>query len=418
MERLSVSDAVRRVEGAKQKRMSLMSIKGALCAFVALWSVVGTLSVMARPLDRSNEGYVAVGYESDDLEERLRWSSGPVSVRVTSEVKRRIRQYIEVERETAEILARKERFFPIFEMYLKKYEMPEALKYVAVIESSLNPEARSKSGAVGLWQLMKRTARMLGLHISHRVDMRRDPHQSTDAALRYLKSLYEEFGDWTLALAAYNSGPARVRRAIRRAGSRDYWVIRRYLPRETRSYVPKFIAASYVFSHHQYYGIEPMPLEEEYWNTATIVVYEHLTFEEIAQRSGVRLEVIRELNPPYLHGEIPASKKGHPLTLPVKGMWKFIGLMDEDVVFADTLSERVMKRFAESMRSYKPITFLESYRIASLRKDVDGSLMLTAFIQTNRRKRYWRIVQMDSRRRNSFPSPMEDYTLYREVGLE
>ncbi len=359
-----------------------------------------------------------MGYESDDLEERLRWSSGPISVRVTSEVKRRIRQYIEVERETAEILARKERFFPIFEMYLEKYEMPEALKYVAVIESSLNPEARSKAGAVGLWQLMKRTARMLGLHISHRVDMRRDPHQSTDAALRYLKSLYEEFGDWTLALAAYNSGPARVRRAIRRAGSRDYWVIRRYLPRETRSYVPKFIAASYVFSHHQYYGIEPMPLAEEYWNTATIVVYEHWTFEEIAQRSGVRLELIRALNPPYLHGEIPASKQGHPLTLPVEGMWKFIGLMDDDVVFADTLSERVMMHFAESMRSYRPVALLESYRIASLRKGVDGSLMLTAFIQNNRRKRYWRIVQMDSRRRNLLPSPMEDYTLYREVDLE
>jgi len=395
-----------------------MSMKGALCVMVALWGVVGSFSVLAKSVDRGEVGYAVLGYESDDLEDRLRWSSGPISVRVTAEVKRRIRQYLEVERETAEILARRERFFPIFEMYLRKYEMPEALKYVAVIESSLNPEARSKAGAVGLWQLMKGTARMLGLRINHRVDMRRDPHQSTDAALRYLKLLYEEFGDWTLALAAYNGGPARVRRAIRRAGSRDYWVIRRYLPRETRSYVPKFIAASYVFSHHQYYGIEPVPLDEEYWNTVTIVVYERMSFEEIARRSGVRLEVIRALNPPYLHDEIPASAQGHHLTLPIEGMWRFIGLMEGDVVFADTISEGVLLRFAESMRSHRPVVPLAVYRVLSLYEGLDGSLILTAYIQQNRRKRYWRIIQGDSRRRSLFSFPLVGYTLYREVAIE
>ncbi len=241
-------------------------------------------------------------------------------------VKRYIQMYTEKRRNQVEVmLGLSAYYFPIFEETLDKYNMPLELKYLAIIESALNPVARSRVGASGLWQFMYATGKGLKLEISTFVDERRDPVKSTDAAARYLNQLYDTYDDWYLAIAAYNCGPGNVNRAIRRSGGkRNYWDIYYRLPRETRGYVPAFIAALYAMEYHKEHNLEPrfpeIPLA-----TDTIIVNEYLHFDQIAATINIEKEQIRALNPMYRRDVIPAKKsKSYPLVLPDKIIMDFI----------------------------------------------------------------------------------------------
>jgi membrane-bound lytic murein transglycosylase D len=224
------------------------------------------------------------------------------------------------------VLGLAEIYFPLFEEHLDKHKMPLELKYLAVVESALIPNATSRAGAQGLWQFMYGTGKMYGLKVNSIIDYRNDPYMSTDAACRHLKDLYNIYNDWLLALAAYNSGAGNVNKAIRRAGgAKNYWVIWPYLPRETRGYVPAFIAVAYIMNHtaeHNLYPVHPGFLYEE---IDTVMVSDLLSFDQLSERLNMSQDEIKFLNPAYKVGIIPASpEKKYPLRLPVNHIAGFI----------------------------------------------------------------------------------------------
>ncbi len=207
-------------------------------------------------------------------------------------------------------------YFPMFEKALAEAGLPTDLKYLSIVESALNPAAISRSGAGGLWQFMKPTARECGLKISSYVDERMDPDKSTKAAVHYLKTLYAMFGNWELVMAAYNAGPGRVRAAVKRAGSSDYWQIARFLPEETRSYVPGFIAASYLMNFHDAHNIIPVYPELAMGEMTTVLVFQGMSITELARRSGLTVESVKLLNPSFVRNYIPTSAAGYAIVLP------------------------------------------------------------------------------------------------------
>ncbi len=241
-------------------------------------------------------------------------------------VKNYIKMYTEKRRDLVEImLGLSAYYFPIFEEALDKYDLPLEIKYVAIIESALNPVARSRAGANGLWQFMYGTAKNMKLEITSFVDERRDPIKSTDAAARYLKKLYDIYGDWYLAIAAYNCGPGNVNKAIRRSGGKtNYWEIYYRLPRETRGYVPAFIAATYTFEYYKEHLLIPRYPEIEL-SVDTIFVNDYLHFNQITAKVDIDKEQLRALNPMYRRDVIPAKKnKPYPLVLPQRNIMQFI----------------------------------------------------------------------------------------------
>lgn len=245
-----------------------------------------------------------------------------------------IQMYTEKKRNQVEMmLGLSEYYFPIFEETLDKYDLPHELKYLPIIESALNPVARSRVGATGLWQFMYGTGKQLNLEISSFVDERRDPVKSSDAAARYLKQLFDIYGNWHLAIAAYNCGPGNVNRAIRRSGGKtNYWEIYYRLPRETRGYVPAFIAATYVMNyyieHNLYPQIPQMPTLVD-----TVMINNYLHFDQVEATLNMKKDELQALNPMYRINVIPATKnKPYPLVLPNEKIMDFI---DKDTsVFA------------------------------------------------------------------------------------
>jgi len=223
-------------------------------------------------------------------------------------------------------------YMPIFEEALDAYQVPLELKYLPVIESALNPTAVSRVGATGLWQFMLATGKAYGLEVTSLTDDRRDPVKSSYAAARYLRDLYQIFGDWNLVIAAYNCGPENINKAIRRAGGeRDYWAIFPFLPKETRGYVPAFIAANYVMTYYCEHNICPMrsrlPVK-----TDTVVVSRDIRFQQIADICGIDIELIRSLNPVYRRDIIPGNASPSVLRLPLTDIGAFIDA--EDSIYA------------------------------------------------------------------------------------
>ncbi len=222
-------------------------------------------------------------------------------------------------------------YFPLFEQILDENDLPLELKYLAIVESALDPKARSYVGAKGLWQFMYSTGKSFGLEVNNYVDDRSDPLKSTKAAAAYLKQLYRIFDNWDLALAAYNSGPGNVSKAIRRSGGyTNYWNIRPYLPKETADYVPRFYAILYLFEHAKEHGLSAESLERTYLETDTIHIKRSITFDHIAEELPITKDQLAVLNPSYRMATIPYVKgKDYALRLPKALIGDFISAEGE-----------------------------------------------------------------------------------------
>ena len=251
-------------------------------------------------------------------------------------------------------------YMPIFEEALELYELPLELKYLPIIESALNPKAVSRVGAAGLWQFMPATGKQYGLQLNSLTDERRDPVKSSHAAARYLKDLYKIFNDWNLVIAAYNCGPENINKAIRRAnGEKDYWRIYPYLPRETRGYVPAFIAANYIMTYYSLHNICPM-MTRLPAKTDTIMVSRNVHLEQVAEVVGLNIDLLRSLNPQYRRDIVPGASGLYALRLPQTEVGRFLDL--EDSVYTYKVDELLNKRSEVEIRDDVPTYYGRSKR--------------------------------------------------------
>ena len=267
-------------------------------------------------------------------------------------------------------------YMPIFEEALEMYQLPLELKYLPIIESALNPKAVSRVGAAGLWQFMPATGKQYGLKLNSLVDERRDPVLASQAAARYLRDLYKIFGDWNLVIAAYNCGPENINKAIRRANNttslkgengeplpvvKDYWHIYPYLPRETRGYVPAFIAANYIMTYYSLHNICPMttrlPAKSD-----TVMVSRNVHLEQVAEVVGLNIDFLRSLNPMYRRDIVPGATEPSPLRLPLADVGRFIDL--EDSVYNYRANELLTHRAEVEVRDDVPTYYHKSKRTA------------------------------------------------------
>lgn len=276
-----------------------------------------------------------VPYYSDDVVKyRLSLLESPIPMEYNQYVKGFIDLYaVRKKKLTQHILTWAPYYFPIFEQILDQQNLPLEFKYLAVIESALNPNAMSWCGATGLWQFMYGTGLLYGLKINQFVDERKDPLKATLAACQYFKDMYAKYGDWLLVIAAYNCGPGNVSRAIRMSGGgkKTFWQIMPYLPQETRGYVPAFIAAAYVLNYHQELNIFPNPdIQAVNYVTDTVHVDSKVSFSQLSQSLGIDAEELKILNPSYKMGMIPfpVNQKNHVIRLPYRKAISFTDLKE------------------------------------------------------------------------------------------
>ena len=269
-------------------------------------------------------------------------------------------------------------YMPIFEEALETYGLPLELKYLPVIESALNPTAVSRVGATGLWQFMLATGKRYGLEVNSLVDDRRDPIKSSYAAANYLKDLYKVFGDWNLVIAAYNCGPDQINKAIHRAkGSKDYWQIYPYLPKETRGYVPAFIAANYIMTYYCEHNICPMTTRLPA-KTDTVMVDRNVHLEQIAAVCNIDIEQLRTLNPSYRKNIVPGVTKLSAIRLPQTEVGKFIDMQDSIYAYnAEALfTKRATVEVNDDAPTYKRSTSSRS-RSKSKKRTSSGGKTVT-----------------------------------------
>ncbi|MBI1182994.1 transglycosylase SLT domain-containing protein [bacterium] len=292
------------------------------------------------------------------LSDRLRRINSLIPLDYNDKTRAFIEMYTRNKRELVPyILALSNYYFPIIEPELDKNNLPLELRFLPVIESALKPNAVSRAGAVGLWQFMYATAKMNGLTITSYVDERRDPIRSTQAACKYLGDLHKMFGDWQLAIAAYNCGPGNVNKAIRRSGGKtNFWEIYNYLPRETRGYVPAFIAAAYFFHYYEDHNIGVADLQLP-TVVDTVIVDDYVHLSDLAAEFNLPLELIREMNPQYRADIVPASKeKPYTVILPLEHCLIFCEHLD-------TLYTQYEVR--RSSRTSAPVSYTSSYTASS-----------------------------------------------------
>ncbi len=296
-----------------------------------------------------------------EIEKRLADMNSFISLPYNDVVKNYIILYSEKMRtQMGRIMGLSQYYFPVFEEVFVRYGLPVELKYMAIVESMLNPVARSRAGASGMWQFMYSTARSYGLEINSYVDERLDVEKSVDAAARYLRDAYRIFGDWTLAISSYNCGAGNVSKAIRRAGgARDFWSIYPFLPRETRGYVPAFVGAMYAMTYWREYGIVPqdvgMPAKVD-----TFEIRRNLHFDQISAVVGVPREDLENLNPQYLHDIIPGSSHSYILKLPYTWTGAFVEV-NRDSLYAfkadSLMSSRIQKEVADAIKNNGRIAY-------------------------------------------------------------
>lgn len=300
---------------------------------------------------------------TETLKERLAYlnSKTPFNIAYNQQLEALIKLYLKTRKNNyATFMARAKFYFPLIEEQLAKYKIPLEMKYLVVVESALNPLAKSPVGATGLWQFMYQTGQQYGLKVSSYVDERSDVLKATEAACKYLNSLYKIFGDWDLALAAYNSGPGNVTKAIRRSGSKNYWNLRDFLPRETASYVPLFYTTMYLFEFAEAHNIKPKNSSIQYYQTDTIQVKKQITFEQISKATSIDKKMLKFLNPQYFLDVIPVIKDRHyTLTLPTNYIGLFVQNEDRIYKFAQ---EDALKR-EKPLPKYTELNHRIRYRV-------------------------------------------------------
>jgi membrane-bound lytic murein transglycosylase D len=276
------------------------------------------------------------------LKERLAAmdAKSPFNIEYNQGLENIIKSFLKYRKKSFErLMGTSEYYFPIFEEALAKLNVPLEIKYLAIVESALNPKAVSKMGATGLWQFMYQTGKQYGLKIDSYIDERSDPLKASDAAAQYMTNMYKIFGDWDLVLASYNSGPGNVAKAIRRsAGQQNYWNIRKNLPKETQGYVPAFLATMYIYEYHKEHGIVPNRAAVKHFATDTIRIKKQISFKQIADLLNVSVAQLQVLNPSYKLNVIPFyHDQNHYLRLPQEKIAIFAS--NEDKIYAYTQYE-------------------------------------------------------------------------------
>lgn len=285
--------------------------------FVVAILLVAAQTANATPYPNNETPARTLRLTDEMIRTRVAQLDLPFDVRSSSLIHSAIRRYVvEGQRDSEYILGRSGMYFPVFEHYLRVYGLPESLKYLPIIESSLRPGVKSPMGAAGLWQFIPSTGRLYGLTVNGQLDERLDSHKATEAAVQMLASLYAQFKDWGLVLAAYNCGPGRVRQAMREANSSNFWKVKDYLPAESQHYLPRFVAAAYLVNYYDAHGLQPEYPSQEFMNTRTFRVHQSLHLSAVARQLGVGYKTLTYLNPSYLQGLVPASETGHFVTVP------------------------------------------------------------------------------------------------------
>jgi len=343
-----------------------MNLKFLCCSFVC---ALGFLTLVAWTAPAEMEFFNS---HLDEQEEIIRERIPNVVTIVSPIYNPAVRSYLNTyiyrrPAQTAEMLGWAAYYFPKFEEVLKEEGLPTDLKYLAIVESALNPNAISRSGAGGLWQFMKPTARECGLKCGSYIDERMDPEKSSKAAATYLKQLYAMFGNWELVMAAYNAGPGRVRSAVKRAGTSNYWELARFLPEETRSYVPGFIAASYIMNYHYEHNIIAEYPEHACGELTSVMVYESMSLADLATKSGMTVEMVKGLNPAFVRNIIPSSQTGHVIWLPDSAAELFNSgrIVVPPVVFVNEFANADTRTAIIHGKNYKISTIRKTYIVRS-----------------------------------------------------
>jgi len=310
-----------------------------LDSLINLWYVKNTSGVLTD--------YDSLMAETDSVVEtlpdsvyidRLARLSSPVELSYNQYVRRYIEMYTGRRKELVGImLGLSDYYFPMFEEIFTYYDIPLELEYCAIIESALNPRAVSRVGATGLWQFMYGTGRMYDLTINSYVDERRDPIKSTHSAARFMKDLYEIYGDWILVIAAYNCGPGSVNKAIRRSGGKkNFWDIYYYLPRQTRGHVPAFIAATYTMNYYKEHNLVPVKIDLPI-PSDTLMITDELHLLQVSEVLGIPIDLLRDINPQYKRDVIPGHSRPFSLKLPMEYSLQFIDLQDSILAYKDSI---------------------------------------------------------------------------------
>ncbi|MBL0014656.1 MAG: transglycosylase SLT domain-containing protein [Flavobacterium sp.] len=315
-----------------------------------------------------------VDYElpTELLKQRLKEmdSKSPFHIEYNQGLENIIKSFLRNRKKAYErLMAVSEYYFPLFEDALAKQNVPLEIKYLAVVESALNPKAVSRVGATGLWQFMYQTGKQYNLNIDSYVDDRSDPLKASEAAAQYMTNMYKIFGDWDLVLASYNSGPGNVAKAIRRSGGQqNFWNIRKYLPQETQGYVPAFLATMYIYEYHKEHGIVPNRAVVKHFATDTIMIQKQMTFKQISDLLDIPVAQLQLLNPQFKLNVIPAYfDNKHFLRLPLDKIAVFTS--NEEKIYAYVQHEldqreRPFSRFQSALASRDSIESGESYTVS------------------------------------------------------
>ena len=321
-----------------------------LDSLVNTWYV--KIAIKNKPSDNPGD---TIGFQIPDTvyEHRLSKINSVINLPFNNIIRNHIEVYTIRQREKfCAVLGLKDYYFPMIEDVFDSYGLPAEFKYMAVIESALNPNAvNGRSGAAGMWQFMYSTGRLYGLTINSVVDERKDPVKPTHAAARYIKDLYYIYKDWVLVIAAYDCGPGNVNKAIKRSGNnKDYWKIYYNLPRETRGYIPQYIAAAYAVTYYQEHNLQPLPLNIPV-ATDTIMVNKDIHLAQISEVMNIPLGELQALNPQYRTGLVPGSSKPQSLTLPMNHLGDFIDLTDTIRHYKPDVYLNKVTRIADPTRS-------------------------------------------------------------------
>ncbi|HSD14364.1 MAG TPA: LysM peptidoglycan-binding domain-containing protein [Flavobacterium sp.] len=318
---------------------------------------------------------VAYNLSTDLLKERLKKldEKSPFHVEYNPTVENVIKSFLKNRPRAFErLMALSEYYFPMFETSLSKYDLPLEIKYLAIVESALNPLAKSRVGASGLWQFMYETGKQYNLEVNSYVDERYDPLKATEAACQYFTNMYKIFGDWDLVLASYNTGPGNISKAIRRSGGQtNYWNIRKFMHPETQGYLPAFYATMYVYEYRKEHGIVPKRASVTYFETDTVMVKKQMTFKQIADLLDMPEEQLRFLNPIYKRNVVPfVSDKAHYIRLPKNKLAIFTS--NEDKVYAYVDYEE-SKREKQQFKVKTPRTIVSDTTQTAIASNSDAS---------------------------------------------